>query len=34
MNSYLRFGSMIITATIVMYGLTYLNTYTLEHVAI
>ena len=30
--SYFRFGAMIATATIVMYGLTYLNTYALDHV--
>jgi Domain of unknown function (DUF305) len=30
--SYLRFGAMIVTATIVMYGLMYLNTYALDHV--
>jgi hypothetical protein len=30
--SYFRFGAMIVTATIVMYGLMYLNTYALDHV--
>lgn len=30
--SYIRFGAMIVTATIVMYGLMYLNTYALDHV--
>lgn len=30
--SYVRFGAMIVTATIVMYGLMYLNTYALDHV--
>ncbi len=30
--SYVRFGLMIVTATIVMYGLMYLNTYALNHV--
>ena len=30
--SYVRFGVMITTATIVMYGLMYLNTYALDHV--
>jgi hypothetical protein len=30
--SYVRFGLMIATATIVMYGLMYLNTYALDHV--
>ncbi|HSD91627.1 MAG TPA: DUF305 domain-containing protein [Methyloceanibacter sp.] len=30
--SYLRFGAMIVTATIVMYGLMYLNSYALDHV--
>jgi hypothetical protein len=30
--SYLRFAAMIVTATIVMYGLMYLNTYALDHV--
>lgn len=31
--SYGRFAAMIATATIVMYGLMYLNTYALDHVA-
>ncbi len=30
--SYFRFGAMIATATVVMYGLTYLNSYALDHV--
>lgn len=30
--SYARFGAMIATSTIVMFGLMYLNTYTLDHV--
>ncbi|MEO5701365.1 MAG: DUF305 domain-containing protein [Casimicrobiaceae bacterium] len=30
--SYARFGAMIVTSTIVMFGLMYLNTYALEHV--
>ena len=30
--SYVRFGVMITTATIMMYGLMYLNTYALDHV--
>ncbi len=33
MNKYLRFGAMILTSTIVMFGLMYLNTYELGHVA-
>jgi Na+/proline symporter len=32
MNMYPRFAAMIVTATVVMYGLMYLNTYQLEHV--
>lgn len=32
MNKYLRFGIMIVTSTIVMLGLMYLNTYQFEHV--
>ena len=32
MNMYLRFGSMILTSTIVMFGLMYLNTYAWDHV--
>lgn len=32
MNKYARFGAMIATSTIVMYGLMYLNTYQLDHV--
>lgn len=30
--SYARFGAMILTSTVVMFGLMYLNTYALEHV--
>ncbi|WP_075222696.1 DUF305 domain-containing protein [Acuticoccus yangtzensis] len=30
--SYLRFGAMIVTSTIIMFGLMYLNTYLFEHV--
>jgi len=30
--SYVRFGAMIATSTLVMYGLMYLNTYALDHV--
>ena len=30
--SYARFAAMIVTSTIVMYGLMYLNTYALDHV--
>ncbi|MGO4523951.1 DUF305 domain-containing protein [Microvirga sp. 2MCAF35] len=30
--SYARFGAMIVTSTIVMFGLMYLNTYALDHV--
>ncbi|HEX6126977.1 MAG TPA: DUF305 domain-containing protein [Pyrinomonadaceae bacterium] len=32
MKGYLRFGAMIATSTIVMFGLMYLNTYRLDHV--
>ena len=32
MSKYLRFGSMIATATVVMFGLMYLNTYELDHI--
>ncbi|HEX6107253.1 MAG TPA: DUF305 domain-containing protein [Gemmatimonadales bacterium] len=32
MPRYLRFGAMILTSTVVMYGLMYLNTYRLDHV--
>jgi uncharacterized protein (DUF305 family) len=32
MSKYLRFGAMIATSTVVMYGLMYLNTYQLDHV--
>ncbi len=31
--SYARFGAMIATSTVVMFGLMYLNTYALEHIA-
>ena len=31
--SYLRFGAMIATSTVAMFGLMYLNTYELSHVA-
>jgi multisubunit Na+/H+ antiporter MnhB subunit len=30
--SYLRFAAMVLTSTVVMYGLMYLNTYQLDHV--
>ena len=30
--SYARFGAMIVTSTVVMFGLMYLNTYALDHV--
>ena len=32
MMSYTRFGAMIATSTVVMFGLMYLNTYALDHV--
>lgn len=32
MNKYLHFAAMIVTSTIVMFGLMYLNTYQLDHV--
>jgi uncharacterized protein (DUF305 family) len=32
MKMYARFGAMIATSTLVMYGLTYMNTYQLDHV--
>ncbi|CAN5284832.1 DUF305 domain-containing protein [soil metagenome] len=32
MNKYVKFGLMILTSTIVMFGLMYLNTYQLDHV--
>ena len=32
--SYARFGAMIATSTIVMFGLMYLNTYALDHVCL
>jgi hypothetical protein len=32
MNGYGRFGAMIGTSTVVMFGLMYLNTYQLDHV--
>lgn len=31
MKNYLRFGGMIMTSTVVMFGLMYLNTYAIEH---
>jgi len=31
MNNYLRFGVMIVTSTLVMFGLMYLNTYQIDH---
>ena len=31
-QSYLRFAAMILTSTVVMFGLMYLNTYALDHV--
>lgn len=32
MNNYARFGAMIATSTVVMYALTYLNTYQVDHI--
>lgn len=32
MKMYIRFGAMILTATVIMLGLMYLNTYQLDHV--
>jgi hypothetical protein len=32
MSKYLRFGAMIATSTIVMFGLMYLNVYSIDHV--
>jgi len=32
MKMYLRFGAMVVTATVIMLGLMYLNTYQLDHV--
>ncbi len=32
MSKYLKFGVMIVTATIVMFGAMYLNTYALDHI--
>lgn len=32
MNGYARFAAMIVTSTVIMFGLMYLNTYSLEHV--
>ncbi|MGE5212527.1 MAG: DUF305 domain-containing protein, partial [Nitrospirota bacterium] len=32
MNKYLKFGAMIGTSTVVMFGLMYLNTYTPDHI--
>jgi len=33
MSGYTRFAAMIVTSTVVMFGLMYLNTYAIEHVA-
>jgi len=33
MMSYVRFAAMVATSTVMMYGLMYLNTYSLDHVA-
>ncbi len=30
--TYFRFGAMILTSTLVMFGLMYLNTYALDHI--
>lgn len=32
MGSYLRFGAMIVTSTVLMFMMTYLNTYSIDHV--
>lgn len=32
MKNYLRFGAMVLTSAVVMFGLMYLNTYSLAHV--
>lgn len=32
MNHYIKFGLMILTSTVIMFGLMYLNTYELDHV--
>ncbi len=32
MNGYTRFGAVIVTSTLVMFGLMYLNTYQMDHV--
>lgn len=32
MKHYLKFGTMIFTATIIMFGLMYLNTYQIDHI--
>ena len=32
MMKYSRFGAMVATSTVVMFGLTYLNTYALDHI--
>ena len=32
MNKYAKFGTMIATATVIMFGMMYLNTYQLDHV--
>lgn len=31
-NNYTKFGAMIVTSTVVMFGLMYLNTYALDHI--
>ena len=33
MNKYAKFGLMILTSTVVMFGLMYLNTYQLDHIS-
>ena len=32
MSSYGRFAAMVVTATIIMFGLMYLNTYSIDHI--
>ena len=32
MNNYAKFGVMILTSTVIMFGLMYLNTYEVNHV--
>ena len=32
MKQYVKFGAMIVTSTVVMFGLMYLNTYSTEHI--